>query len=142
MDVGRKIGWSSWLLWENQACGRLQSSFTLCKKEKKRKKNVSRGIYLEASLTFLTAKDFFAFAAGQQPFIHPKNNNRHGAIPFELAPMIYFLPFPLSRFKSSDQSESQARDLGFSGDVFRGEDLVCLGGFDGDTATALACAFH
>ena len=30
----------------------------------------------------------------------------------------YFFPFPLSRFKSSDHNESQALDLGFSGDVF------------------------
>ena len=54
----------------------------------------------------------------------------------------YFFPLPLSKFKSSDHNESQALDLDFSGDVFRGEGFACLKDFDGEDATLLICAFH
>ena len=67
--------------------------------------------------------------------------------------LTYFFPFPPpSRFKSRDQSESQAlEDRGFSGDddvvIFRGEedldDGLMMDDFDGEVVAALlACCFQ
>lgn len=62
------------------------------------------------------------------------SNNPHNAVPYILVNVTGhdhdFLPFPLSKFRSSDQSESHALDLG----AFWGEDLAVFDDFDGDVA--------
>jgi len=54
----------------------------------------------------------------------------------------HFFPFPPSKLRSKDQSESQALDLGFSGDFLCGDNAPALVDLDGEVARPLACSVN